>query len=211
MGEISNLTPVPLSGFLNLSAVSWQIRVPRPCFVPQPFLGFSLQSVPLTRIVYPSRGLQLPCGYPPTCWKARRVSLSAAISPDVHTLRRSCLDPPRPMSPHSTSRSSLPGRPGPRAAEPFRSVSFTRFEACSSCESVRTNPSCPGPAVDTLLGVLPLQRQTLRTSEPLPARTRRPKHSPPPEGFGLRRCGLNASPKESLCPLRRVRPAQRYE
>jgi hypothetical protein len=33
------LASVPLSGFLNLSAVSWQPRTPWPCFVPQPFLG----------------------------------------------------------------------------------------------------------------------------------------------------------------------------
>jgi hypothetical protein len=58
--------PVPLAGFLNLSAVSWQIRVSRPCFVPQPFLGSSLQSFPLVKVAYPSRGslasLQLSTG-----------------------------------------------------------------------------------------------------------------------------------------------------
>jgi len=57
---------VPLSGFRNLSAVSWQLRVSRPCSVPQPFLGFPLQSVPLVEIAYPSRGslasLQLSTG-----------------------------------------------------------------------------------------------------------------------------------------------------
>jgi hypothetical protein len=36
---------VPLPGFLNLSAVSWHARAPRPCFMPQPPVGFSLQSL----------------------------------------------------------------------------------------------------------------------------------------------------------------------
>jgi len=38
-------TAVPLSGFLNLSAVSWHTRAWRPCFMPPPPVGFSLQSV----------------------------------------------------------------------------------------------------------------------------------------------------------------------
>jgi hypothetical protein len=42
--------PVPLAGFLNLSAVSQQTRVSGPCFMPQPFLGHLLQGVPLTKI-----------------------------------------------------------------------------------------------------------------------------------------------------------------
>jgi hypothetical protein len=36
---------VPPSGFLNLSAVSWQARASRPCLMPQPPVGFSLQSL----------------------------------------------------------------------------------------------------------------------------------------------------------------------
>jgi len=48
-------TSVPLSGFLSLSAVSWQAQTSWPCFVPQPFLGFLLQSLPLTEIACPSR------------------------------------------------------------------------------------------------------------------------------------------------------------
>jgi len=41
MGQGVKPAPVPLSGFLNPSAVSWQAQVPRPYFVPQPFPGFS--------------------------------------------------------------------------------------------------------------------------------------------------------------------------
>ena len=36
---------VPLSGSLNLSAVSWHVRAWRPCFMPPPPVGFSLQSL----------------------------------------------------------------------------------------------------------------------------------------------------------------------
>jgi hypothetical protein len=56
MERAVNLAPVPLSGFHSLSAVSWQARVSRPCFVPQPFLGSSLQSFPLAKSAHPSRG-----------------------------------------------------------------------------------------------------------------------------------------------------------
>jgi len=88
-----------------------------------------------------------------------RVLISPGFT-DAHALRRSCLDPPRPMGPLSTSRNPLPGRPGPRAAEPLRSDSFTRFEAYSSRESVRTDPGCPEPAADPLLAFCPF-RDTL--------------------------------------------------
>jgi hypothetical protein len=39
------LAAVPLAGFLNLSAVSWQVRASRPCLMPLPPVGFSLRSV----------------------------------------------------------------------------------------------------------------------------------------------------------------------
>jgi hypothetical protein len=42
-------TPVPLSGFLNLSAASQQTRVPRPYFMPQPFLIASFRAFPSQR------------------------------------------------------------------------------------------------------------------------------------------------------------------
>jgi len=41
----SCLVAVPLAGFLDLSAVSWHVRASRPCLMPLPPLGFSLQSV----------------------------------------------------------------------------------------------------------------------------------------------------------------------
>jgi len=59
-GRLVHVRPVPPSGFLNLSAVSQQARVPRPCFVPQPFLGPPLQSLPLAGIASPLSGSLAP-------------------------------------------------------------------------------------------------------------------------------------------------------
>jgi len=55
MERVDIPTPVPLSGFLNLSAVSWQARVPRPYFVPQPFVIAAFRAFPSTTVVCPSR------------------------------------------------------------------------------------------------------------------------------------------------------------
>jgi len=47
---------VPLSGFLNPSAVSWHTRAPRPCFMPQPSLGFlPFEALLLVGVAHPSR------------------------------------------------------------------------------------------------------------------------------------------------------------
>jgi hypothetical protein len=85
-------TSVPLSGFLNLSAVSWQAQGLWPCFMPLPFLGSSLQSFSLTRIARLSRGplsrslapLQLSTG------ELKRAVLrrSQSVSFDVHAFTR---------------------------------------------------------------------------------------------------------------------------
>jgi len=72
---------VPLSGFLNPSAVSWQTRVPRPCFVPQPPLIATFRAFPSLAVVHPSRGDWLPCRYPPACNDAPPPTLSPAVSP----------------------------------------------------------------------------------------------------------------------------------
>jgi hypothetical protein len=112
-------TSVPLSGFLNLSAVSWQAQGLWPCFVPLPSLGSSLQSFSLTRIACLSRGplsrspapLQLSTG------ELKRAVLrrSPSVSP-TSTLSRGCLDSPRTMDFLSTDRGPFSGRPGLRSA-----------------------------------------------------------------------------------------------
>jgi hypothetical protein len=85
--------PAPLSGFLNLSAVSWQAQASRPCFMPQPFLGFlPSESSPRRRSLTPLEAAWLPCSYPPTCGDVRPDSLSPPVSP-TPTLSRGCLVP----------------------------------------------------------------------------------------------------------------------
>jgi hypothetical protein len=52
--------PVPLSGFLNLSAASQQTRVPRPYFMPQPFLIASFRVFPSQRSRAPLEAASFP-------------------------------------------------------------------------------------------------------------------------------------------------------
>jgi hypothetical protein len=102
-------------------------RALRPCFMPQPFLGSSLQSFPLAGIAHPSRGHLLPCSCPPTCPSALSGILSPSVSPDAHAFTR------LPGSPDdygsSFSAEALPESPGFRLAEPLVSASFACFEA----------------------------------------------------------------------------------
>jgi hypothetical protein len=95
--------PVPLSGFPNLSAVSEHARTSRPCFVPQPFLGFPPSELsphrdraPLSR---PHASMQLSTDIedePPEV-------LLRPLSP-TPTLARSSLDPATAMSSLSACR-----------------------------------------------------------------------------------------------------------
>jgi hypothetical protein len=79
MSRPSQTHSVPLSGFLNLSAVSWQDRASRPCFVPLP-PGLFLQSSPLAGIVLAFRRHQLPCSHPP----ARQAALARPYHQPFH-------------------------------------------------------------------------------------------------------------------------------
>jgi hypothetical protein len=65
-------TSDPLSGFLNLSAVSKQATGPQPCFVPQPFLGCLPSELSPRRERTPLSELLLPCSYPHPCRGAPR-------------------------------------------------------------------------------------------------------------------------------------------
>jgi hypothetical protein len=151
---LSPTIPVPLSGFLNLSAVSQQARVPRPCFVPQPFLKAPLQSLPLTRIVNPSRGHLLPRGYPPVCRTHRSRPFTDGFTRRPRS-RRSSLDSPAAMCSLSTGRNLPPGRAGSQTAEPPFPPASPASKSYSPCESVCTDLGCPMPATDALLGFFP--------------------------------------------------------
>jgi hypothetical protein len=95
---------VPLPGFLSLSAVSQQARVPRPCFVPQPFVIADLQGVPLAPVACPSRGRWLPCRSPPACCAAPPRPDPPAVSLDARARRRAGRAPPRARGPFPQAR-----------------------------------------------------------------------------------------------------------
>jgi len=142
MGRGVKPAPGPLSGFLNPSAVSRQAQASRPCFVPQPFLGFSPSEGSPRENRAPLSGPHAPLWLSTGELDALLESLSPRVSP-TPTLSRSCLDPHATMASlstrfpdTSTSRSplphpsdALPGRPGSRAAEPPRPANFTHFGA----------------------------------------------------------------------------------
>jgi len=154
-------TPVPLSGFLNLSAVSWQAQGLWPCFMPLPFLGSSLQSFSLTGIACLSRGplsrlpapLQLSTGEPKTC-------CASPFTPgftDVHAFTQ------LPGSPVSYG---LPFH-GPRSVSWLSRASLSRArffspasptsELSSPCETVPPASSCPSAGGRCSPGLLPLR------------------------------------------------------
>jgi len=82
VGRVVQPPPRLRSQAFSTSQRFTQTRVPRPCFMPQPVPGLpSLQSLPLTEIVVPSRGHQLPCSHPPECGIAPTSALSPPVSP----------------------------------------------------------------------------------------------------------------------------------
>jgi hypothetical protein len=179
-----------------------QLRASRPCFVPQPFLGSSLQSLPLTKIAHPSRGGLLPCSYPPARGSAPLDSLSPPVSSNAHAFARLPASSDDYGLPFQLTEISLPGRPGRQATGSPRLASFTCFEAsCSLRESVHRRNGLPHPAGPLLSWASsPLTPSPLTPRSLYPPRPRGPKHAPSPEGSGARLEG-------PLSPLSRVRPA----
>ena len=120
--------------------------------MPQPFLGNSLQSLPLTEIACPSRGRLAPLRlstnvlerHPTNLVTARFLDARAHTrlpdSPDDYELPLGCPKTPFPvtLSSHDEARSVPPASP---ASKPS-----------SSRESVRADQGCPVTAVDPLLG-----------------------------------------------------------
>jgi hypothetical protein len=194
---------VPLSGFLSLSAVSWQTRASRPCFVPLPFLGSSLQSVPLVEIAYPSRGslasLQSSTGVQKRMPR-RLIAPGFTDARDEHVR----LDPPTTMGSLSPSRSPSPGHPGCRATGPPRPASFTYFEASLPLRvrSPLSQVSLTQRAA-ALLGFFPSRVFSKQASESVPARARRLEHARSPVGSGTLPTGSEPSRPGEASPLPR--------
>jgi hypothetical protein len=125
---LSNPDPVPLSGFLNLSAVSQQTRVPQPCFVLQPFLGCPPSElsphrdrVPLPRPLAPS---QLSTAFPEV---SSDDSVHRLFPRRSHRLDAVAWFPSRLWAPFPCT-SALPGPPRTRSALP-QSSCFTYLGA----------------------------------------------------------------------------------
>ena len=146
-----------------------QLRVSRPCFVPQPFLGSSLQSLPLTKIAYPSRGSLLPCSYPPARGSAPPDSLSPPVSSNSRAFARLPASSDDYGLPFQLTEISLPGRPGRQATGSPRLASFIYFEAsCSLRESVhRASWVAPPRRAVALLGFFPSNAFSAHASDPL--------------------------------------------
>jgi hypothetical protein len=165
-----------------------QRLVPRPCFMPQPFLSFSLQSVPLAQIVNPSRGHQLPCGYPPDARKTRRWDRIACGFTDSHA-RGAVAVFPRKLWTHFPRgpKTLLPARPGspPTGSPPL--ASFTRFEAFLPAR-IRSRSTRVASRRRSLLSWASAPPATIPTRPRSlePARARKLEHWPPPGGGSQR-------------------------
>jgi hypothetical protein len=158
--------------------------------MPQPFLGFSLQSLPLTGIAHPSRGHFAPLWLSTDVPDAASWTLSPPVSP-TPTLSRSCLVPPDDYglpfhAPKHASRS-----PWTQATELARSASFTHFEALIL---LRDRPHRPGlPQANTPFlswASAPLELSPLTPRDLDPPGPRGPAHAPSPEDSGARPEGL---------------------
>jgi len=197
----------PLSGF-------WHTWSSRPCFVPLPSMGFTLQSVPPRRGRCPSRDRQLPCSSPPPYLRCDTPGRILRVSP-TPAPSRGGLDPPgapTPFPPLASQR--LPRRLEPCAPcspVPVTSAASKRFsphEAVAHGTTVshraeaRCSPgSCPsraflrsslGPFVDPVDHSVHRGASTANVGE---------GYSPP--------SGETATTSRSRRPRRRVRPALR--
>jgi hypothetical protein len=172
-------TSVPLSGFLNLSAVSWQRRVLRPCFVPLPPVGNSFRVFPSQGSWFASRRHQLPGRSSPACLK-RAACCPARRFTDHHARAQ---QPGSPSGSRSlstpTRRRTLPGHPDLTRRNRSRSASSVDFGALLPLRVRSNDRGCfTATASRDSPGVQPLQSSTAHTSSPrtrpsLAARTRR--------------------------------------
>ena len=135
-----------------------QLRVSRPCFVPQPFLGSSLQSLPLAKIAHPSRGGLLPCSYPPARGSAPPDSLSPSVSSNSHAFARSPASPDDYGLPFKTDRNQ-PTRSSWAPSDgitPSHQLHLLRSVLFPLRIRSPRRPGCPDPPGRCSLGFLPL-------------------------------------------------------
>jgi hypothetical protein len=162
--------------------------------MPQPFLGFSLQSLPLAGIAHPSRGHIAPLWSSTRAPNAAPRTLSPPLSP-TPTPSRSCLvscaDYGLPFhAPKHASRLSWV-----QTTELVRSASFTHFEALILLRVRSHQPELP--RTDT-----PLLSWVSASLEPSPST---PRNLDPPEPRGpvhAPSSGDSAHGPEDLTPPR---------
>jgi len=169
--------------------------------MPQPFLGFLLQSLPLTGIAHPSRGHL--CSLAVIDQRAETPSSGPCYPwfPRPPRSRAVAWFPQRLWVPFSRSRENASRSPWVRITE---LVSFRQLHPLRSLvppvSPFAPNPSCPVPAVVTLLGSYPSGAFPPTPWALWPAQTTRIWTCPRPK--------TQARLKGPLSPSRRVRPFQ---
>jgi len=193
----------PLPGFLSLSAVSWQTRASRPCFVPQPFLGSPFRAFPSSRSLTPLGAAWLPCSHPPAC-------------------RNACLDSFRPWFHRRPRRARPPGSPndyelpflGPKSGSWLPWVSSHGIVSSRQLHLLRsvspssspfaTRTGFPTQAGRCSLGFSsPLESSPSKPRSLVPARARRLEHACLPVGSRSLPTGSEPSRPGEVSPLPR--------
>jgi len=179
---VPGLLRVPLSGFLNPSAVSWQTQIPRPCFVPQPFLGFPLRSVPLRKSRAPlSRPLASLQSFTEVLKRTPRGLVTLWFPRRPRLERRGCLVPPVGYG--------IPFRnPGrfpvcldrERKTAPFLQLRLLR-SVLPLAESVHFSASKPALKAVTSLGFSPFNDLTSNLGSSTRPKPEGPRHLPVPK------------------------------
>lgn len=171
-----------------------RLFVPRPYFMPQPFVNAPFRAFPSTKVVYPSRGHWLPS----VIDRASENALPGPYYPWFPRLprpRRSRRVPPEAMGSIFTDRNPLSDCPGSPAEGSLPACQLHPLRSFApSVESVRADPGCPDPTVAALLSFSPSSDHTFQASDP---RTR-----PPREGTEHRHSpgGSVGGPRERLPP-----------
>lgn len=171
----STPTAVPLSGFFSLSAVCQHTRASRPCFVPQPPVGFSLQSLTLRqgRVRLSASPCSLavlhrassPRARPRPCHSGfHRRPCRVARWPDSPPELGASFQPRVRVRPHRPPR-----RPGPRTpTSAHRDVtSFVCFGASLPPRSRTAASAKRRSAAVALLGFAPPEPSSDRASGPV--------------------------------------------
>jgi len=147
---------VPLSGFLNLSAVSASTKFHGLISCRNRSWTALLQSFPLVEIVYPSRGHWLPCSYRPCCGTHHRRPYHPRFLRTPTLLTQSPKSLANYGFPFHESEGPLSGSPGSPTEGSSLPPASPASKLYSLSESVRTDSSCPEPSGRCSPGFPPL-------------------------------------------------------